>query len=337
MQAMAGPGRGGAEGFFVRLYLALAEAGLAQRALVRRGAAAATSLRAAGIEPLELRFGGALDLVTRWRFGREVRGFRPDLVLTWMSRATEHCPRGKFVHAARLGGYYPLRNYRHCDHLIGNTRGIVAWLVGQGWPAARARYLPNFVEAAPAAALPRAALQTSDTAPLLLALGRLHRNKAFDVLLQALAQVPGAYLWLAGDGPEAARLRQLCDRLGIADRVRFLGWRGDIAALFASADLFVCPSRLEPLGNVVIEAWAHRRPVVAAAANGPRELIRDGETGLLVPVEDAAALAAAINRLAADQSLGQRLVAGGEAAYAAEFTKAKVVQAYLDFFSQAIG
>lgn len=334
LQAMAGAGRGGAEGFFGRLCVALAETGLQQRILVRRGGAAARSLRAAGMAPVELGFGSRIDLLTRYRFGREIRDFRPHLVLTWMSRATQHCPRGDFVHAARLGGYYPLKYYRRCDHLIGNTRGIVDWLREQGWPAGRAHYLPNFVEAAAGVPVLRTSLDTPEQAPLLLALGRLHRHKAFDVLLQALVQVPEAHLWIAGEGPERGPLQRLAARLNLTDRVRFLGWRTDIADLFASADLFVCPSRVEPLGNVVIEAWAQHCPVVAAAAAGPRELLHDGVNGLLVPLEDAAALAAGIRRAIGDRSLCEKLVAGGEAAYAAEFTKAKVVAAYLDFFAR---
>src|SRR3546814_2771750 len=65
------------------------------------------------------------------------------------------------------------------------------------------------------------------------------------------------WLWLAGEGPRRRALMQQAARLGLGDRVRFLGWRDDVAALLRAADVFLCPSRHEPLGNVVIEAWAH--------------------------------------------------------------------------------
>ena len=110
-----------------------------------------------------------------------------------------------------------------------------------------------------------------------------------------------------------------------------------MAALLAACDMLVCPSRHEPLGNVVIEAWAHRRPVVAAASQGPRQLLRDGETGLLVPVEDADALARAMSALAADPARAAALAAAGRDAYEAGFTEAAVVQRYLDFLAAIAG
>ena len=89
-------------------------------------------------------------------------------------------------------------------------------------------------------------------------------------------------------------LEKAAGALGVADRVRFLGWRADPSALYRAADVCVFPSRYEPLGNVVIQAWAHGLPVVAAASQGPAALIEDGADGLLVPIDDADALAAAV-------------------------------------------
>ena len=90
------------------------------------------------------------------------------------------------------------------------------------------------------------------------------------------------------------------------------------AALLAAADLLVCPSQHEPLGNVVIEAWAHDTPVVAADSDGPRNLIRHGETGLLVPVNDADALARAINDLLKAPERAADFASAGLRAAAAE-------------------
>lgn len=334
LQAMAGARHGGAEAFFVRLAAALQRAGAEQRLVIRRDPERAAALRRAGVEPIELRFGGALDLATRWRFRRAVADYRPRVVLTWMNRATRACPRGDFVHVARLGGYYDLRYYQRCRHLIGNTHDIVDYILRGGWPRERVHYLPNFVAAEPAAPLPRAPLGTPENVPLVLAMGRLHANKAFDVLLAALAQVPELHLWLAGEGEERARLEQQVAALGLGERVRFLGWRDDVAALLATADFLVCPSRREPLGNVVIEAWAAGLPVIAATSEGPRVLIADGETGLLAPVENAEALAQAMRRLLADGALRARLRAAGRAAYEAGFGEARVVGLYRDFLAK---
>ena len=342
LQAMAGAEHGGAEGFFERLALALERAGVEQRLVIRTNAARAGRLRAGGIEVTELPFGGMLDFSTRPGFRRAVAAFHPRTVLTWMSRATRMCPSPAdtidgFVHVGRLGGYYDLKYYRHCHHLIGNTQDICRWIVAEGWSADRVHYLPNFVGEEVAEPATRAEFATPGGVPLALALGRLHPNKAFDVLIRAMALVPALHLWIAGDGPLANELKIQAERLGVAGRIRFLGWRDDVPALFAAADLFVCPSRHEPLGNVVIEAWAQGLPVIAAAAQGPCELIRDGSDGVLVPIDDHDALAAAIRRLLSEPGLTEALATRGRRAYEARFTEAAVVARYLDFLAKVAG
>ena len=337
LQAMAGASHGGAEAFFERLAIALDRAGEEQKIVIRHNRERALRLRAAGLEPIELFFGGAFDMVTTPRFKQIIEEFKPRIVLTWMNRATRLCPPGAFVHVARLGGYYNLRYYRACDHLIGNTRTLVAWLIAQGWPESRVHYLPNFAGRAAARPVARRSLETPDDVPLALALGRLHPNKGFDVLLEAIAQTKRVHLWLAGVGVLSHALQHRAVTLGIADRVRFLGWREDVAALLAACDMLVCSSRIEPLGNTILEAWAARKPVIATASSGPAELITTGESGLLVPVDDAQALAIALECVAGDSTLATYLAAGGHNRFEAEFSEAKVVAAYRDFFAKVAG
>ena len=119
---------------------------------------------------------------------------------------------------------------------------------------------------------------------------------------------------------------------GTANRVRFLGWRGDTADLIAAADLLVSPSRHEPLGNVILEGWAQRRPVVATRSAGARHLLDDRHTGLLCPVDDAPALAGAIRSVLGDADLASRLAAAGAVACDASFGERTVVDAWLDLF-----
>ncbi len=172
-----------------------------------------------------------------------------------------------------------------------------------------------------------------------LALGRLHPNKGFALLLAALARTRDVRLAIAGDGPLRGPLEQLAGGLGIAERVRFLGWREDVPQLLANADLLVCPSLHEPLGNIVIEAWSAGLPVVATASDGPAALIEDQVSGLLVPLPDQPgggprALAEAIERVVADPGLRSRLGQAGRRAYEAEFTEAAVVARYRCFFDR---
>ncbi|MCC7282181.1 MAG: glycosyltransferase, partial [Acetobacteraceae bacterium] len=189
-------------------------------------------------------------------------------------------------------------------------------------------FSPDLIGAAPA---PRG------NAPVLLAMGRLHANKAFDVAIRALARIPRAELAIAGEGPERMALENLARSEGIADRVKFLGWRDDQAALLAGCDVFLCPSRHEPLGNVVLEAWSAARPVVAAAAQGPAELITDGRDGMLVAKDDPAALAGAVTSLLEDRSRAAALAAAGRARYERDFTEAAVVARWQAWMRKVTG
>ncbi|MGE0224700.1 MAG: glycosyltransferase [Acetobacteraceae bacterium] len=328
-QVMAGAPAGGAELFYERLTAALHRAGEEVLPVIRRDPARASRLRAEGVSPVELRFGGPLDLMTRTRLASALRQFAPKVTVAWMNRAARFTPAGDWVLVGRQGGFYDVGYYRLCDHLVGNTRGIVDWIVSQGWPARRAHYLPNFVP--DMGDTPPAALDVPAGAPVLLALGRLHRNKAFDVLIRALPALPAVHAVIAGEGPERGALSDLARREGVADRVHVLGWRGDTAALLAACDVFICPSRHEPLGNVVIEAWSARRPVIAAAAQGPVELITDGADGILVAKEDPGALAQAIQRVLADRPLALALAEAGRVRYETAFAEAPVVACWRDF------
>lgn len=342
MQTMAGGAVGGAEEFFVRLAVALDEQGIVQKVVTRPNETRGHRLAGAGVDVVELPFGGFFDRRTVPALAAEIDGFRPDIMLSWMNRASDLTARA--VRSAswsplligRQGGYYDLKYYAGCDHLIGNTPDIVRYLVGEGWPEDRAHYVPNFVSAVPGTPQPRSDFDVPDGVPLMLAAGRLHRNKAFDVLLAAMKQVDGVYLLLAGDGEDARALEGLAHKLGVADRVRFLGWRTDIPDLMASADMLVCPSRIEPLGNVVIEAWARNLPVVAAASEGPGWLIEDNVDGLLAPVDDAEMLGEAIARLASDPHLPPRLVAAGRRRFESEFTEDAVVAKFLALFRKVL-
>jgi len=141
--------------------------------------------------------------------------------------------------------------------------------------------------------------------------GRLTREKGVDLLadafLAARALDPGLHLALAGGGPEEEALRE---RLG--EHATFLGWLDgdDLARAYASADIFLFPSRTDTFGQVVLEAQASGLPVIAVDEGGPATLVRDGATGVLRP-SDPSALGAAVARLAADQRTRERFARAG--------------------------
>ncbi|MDR3570878.1 MAG: glycosyltransferase [Candidatus Pacebacteria bacterium] len=140
-----------------------------------------------------------------------------------------------------------------------------------------------------------------------LFVGRLLVQKGVDVLLNALAHTTDGQLWVVGSGVERTALEEQARSLGIVSRVKFLGIRKDVASLLKSADCFVLPSRHEGLPMVLIEAMASGCPCVVSDFASAREVIRDGLSGLIVPIENVDALATAMDRIATDRALALRL------------------------------
>jgi len=324
---------GGAETYFTDLTRGLAAAGTDQVAVIRTHAARQSALRDAQIPTTIARFGSQLDLFTKGKIRTVARASEAKVLLAWMNRAASHAPSGPWARIGRLGGYYDLKYYRGFDALVANTRDITDWILAQGWPQDRVHYIPNFAEAGSQETVDRASLDTPSDVPLLLSMGRLHEVKAHDISLEALALIPQAYLWIAGTGPLEAELKALAQSLGVADRVRFLGWRNDAAALYRTADACLFPSRFEPLGNVVIQCWANGLPVIAAASQGPSQLITPGQDGLLVPIDDAPALATAARRVLAEPALRDQMVQQGLIRMDGEFSKAAVIAQWQALFA----
>jgi len=332
---MAGKGNGGAETYAADMILALHEAGVTQRVVMHPKQARLAELRRAGVDVVTL--GWPLRWLQRRAVARAIADFQPELVHCWMRRAAASVPSLAVPVIGWFGGYYAPRYFQRCSHFVGVSPAIVAHQQAQGVAAERSFFIPTFPTTT--TTLPpqnRAALQTPDDATVLLALSRLHPKKGLDTLLHALVELPGCVLWLAGDGPLQSVLEKQAHELGVAERVRFLGWRDDRGALLQAADICVLPSRYEPFGTVMLEAWASATPLVAAAAAGPAAFVRDGENGLLVPVDDAVALAAALRRVQQDAALRARLIAGGQTSYQAQFTRPAVTRQMMGLYQKII-
>jgi glycosyltransferase involved in cell wall biosynthesis len=336
-QVMAGAPNGGAELFFERMTMALARAGQDVIPIIRREAGRDSRLRAAGHDPLQLRFGGPLDFFTKPKIRRALHEQKADVAIAWMSRAAAHLPMGEWTNIGRLGGYYDLKYFRSCKYLVGNTHGIVDYIAGTGFPRERVQYLPNFVEdfAAEEPAC-REALGVPEGAKLMLGLGRLHAVKGFDTLIRAAALVPDVHCVIAGEGPERVALTRLIGELGVGERVKLLGWREDSGALLKAADIFVSSSRHEPLGNMVLEAFSAQTPVLAASAEGPVEIIRHGEDGILVPINDPAALAGAAKTMLDDIRMRVKLALSARQRFVEEFSEKTVVAAWMAFLAKTV-
>ena len=340
LQVMAGGEFGGAETAFVEISIALHEAGEDVVVVCRPNDLRVPKLQKAGLIVHTLPFGGALDFLTPRKIKKIIQDFEPDIVQTWMSRASKMVPRWRaamgikpYAVVARMGGYYKLKYYKNADYFVGNTPDIARYICDEGIDETHVRHISNYTKQEVAERdVSRSDLDTPDDAKVVIALGRLHQVKAFDTLIKSIAPLEKVYLWIAGEGEERDALETLAQDLGCSDRVKLLGWRDDRAALMEAADLCVVPSRFEPFGNVFIQAWAQKIPLVTTNSQGPSQFVRHGEDALMVEIDDVEALSDAIAQVLQDPNLAKSLVKNGFARFEAEFTQEQCVKAYLFFY-----
>lgn len=341
---------GGAERFCVRLVGALHERGHPVRAVSPPGSEVAQQL-GAEIPQTPVPMYGVWDLWSRWRIQRLVETYRPAIVQTYMGRATRltHVKPAAAIHVARLGGYYNLKGYRHAHAWVGNTRGICDYLIKNGLPASKVFHIGNFVDT-PAPATPeqlralRAHWQIPGEALIVLSVGRLHPNKGFADLLEAFAALPETvhnrplYLLIAGDGPLAGALKTRAAELGITPRTRWAGWQNDLSPFYQSANVFVSAARHEPLGNVILEAWAHGATVIATRTLGAEELIEHETSGLLTPCAQPEKLAQVIlHLLEQDDDARRALIERGLQNIRTAYSKEAIVNAYIELYQRLAG
>lgn len=199
--------------------------------------------------------------------------------------------------------------YRRAHLVTANSRGALTPLAAFV-PRRKLAFAPNPLPPPPEG--PPAAHRGR----LFLAVGRLHRQKAYDVLLEAFARIaaelPDWRLAALGEGEQRGALEAQAARLGLAERVDWLGQVADPWPWLRAAEVFVLPSRYEGTPNALLEAMScGLAPIVSDATAGALDFVSDEVSGLVVPVEDPAALAAAMRRLAGDAALRARL--GAEA------------------------
>jgi glycosyltransferase involved in cell wall biosynthesis len=177
--------------------------------------------------------------------------------------------------------------------------------------------------------------------PYLFSLGRFEHKKGFDVLIRAFARVSPRFsdlhLFLGGDGSEETKLRKTAADLRVTEKVRFLGRleRESVVGFFKGCEIFVLPSRIEPLGIVNLEAMAAGKAIVATSVDGVPEIIRDGENGLLVEPENEEQLAEAITRLLEDRILRDKIASLNYREAREGYSWERVADLYLQAYEDA--
>lgn len=339
LHTMAGGKAGGAEMAYVDLLIAQHRAGINVMAACRPNDQRVPLLRNAGVPVFEFPFGGVFDFKTRRGLRALIKEEQPDIVQCWMSRASKLTPKvDGCVKVARLGGYYNLKYYRDVDHFIGNTPDICRWLVeDQNVDRDHVHHINNFAELEPIETpVSKADIGTDENAFTFLSMARLHHVKGLDTALSALVNVPNATLWIAGEGPDEAKLEKMAHDLGVSNRVRWLGWRTDRSALLDACDAVLFPSRFEPFGGTFAQAWAAKKPLVTTASQGPSQYVTHGEDALLSPIDDVDALANHMNMVMDDKHLQRQLVRNGYKAFQEQFTIKIVLQNYHNLYSSIL-
>lgn len=302
------------------------------------------ALAQVGVPTEHLRMCGLWDPQSHWRLRTIIRDGAPDVVHA-------HGVRGSFYAGLAIGAHRDAvaistahstgarGHMRGCARVIAVSHAVQRQLLAQGHSADTTPVVHNGV-ADVIAGRPRELLRKSlGLAPgdfVLCSAGRFIHDKGQDLMVEALARVTGSVvLCLFGDETTAfgGQVRQLAQR---DPRIRFMGFRDDARNLLPAFDAYLCASRREAFGLSLAEASAAGLPVIAPDVGGISEVIRHGESGWLVPTENAVALAQAIDLLRRDGPLAAALGRGGRQRYLDHFTMGRMVDETLAVYRSAL-
>ncbi len=217
-------------------------------------------------------------------------------------------------------------------------------------PGRRIRVIANGVSVPPrstvaSAAATRHGLGIAPHVPVIAAVGRLDPVKAYDLLIDALAEVRQRWhegdgarpiLLLIGDGPERERLQALAERHGLTAAIRFLGWRTDVREILSALDLFVLCSDSEGTSMSLLEAMAAGRPVLATAVGGTPDVLGDALRTQLVPKRDRAALVDGIFRTLRDSTGGRQVGETARRRVETTYSVASMIRAYESLYTELV-
>lgn len=325
IQLIVGSQDGGAETAFIRVGIALSKRGYSQHLVLSPHVERQRLLSDAGVEHTVIDFDAFKGIPGRLKFSSLMRKIQPDIAVAWMNRAARRLKPGPHKLIGRIGGNYDFRKYRHCDWIIVNSQPLLERAHAENFH--NVTLIPNFVPDQ------LHARTEPSTGKFILAAGRLHHQKAFDILIEAMKHTDYE-LRIAGDGDCRGNLEQLARTHCVEHRVSFLGWRNDIQDLIESADIIAIPSRYEGMSNFLLEAMAAAKPIVASNGDGVSWFLKNSVDSLIVSVDDPEELATAINRLRDDKSLATRLGQTARNHFLNQFSEDAVCNAWAVLFER---
>lgn len=267
---------------------------------------------------------------------QRIKSYTPNVIHCWTRRAAIFIPRNNEVPTL---GWYPfnpkMRCAAACDFYMGVTKKQVALIEELMARSDRVFLVTPFGKLIDNAPLSREEFGIPSDKPVILMLARMHPVKGVDTLLRACVNLD-VFLLLAGDGPELQNYKKLARNLGLESRVCFTGWRTDRSALLDIADILAVPSRFEPFGTIMTEAWCKGVPLVATKAEGPRIYIKHCVNGMLSEIDDVDGLAQNLRTVLEDERLRSRLIAEGTRTYETQFSEEIVISKLLQTYEEII-
>jgi len=314
----------GAEMQMVRLTKQMESRGHSMPVAIKRGSSATPEFRRLGIDANELPIGGKVNAWAVAALARAARDARADLIQSTLSSASWWSgwleALGGIRSIGHVQGFTSAAWHRRQTHLLAVSNAVKQDLVDQGIAADRITVLYNalgadeFVPSRDALAV-RSEFGADANTPIIGTFGHLSIKKGYRELFAAmptiLKQQPKTQFWVVGQGGLRDELEEQARQGGYLSSVRFTGFRRDTADLMNAIDIMALPSHREPCALVYIEAALSARPIVACRAGGAVESVADGETGLLVPVQNAPELAQAILTLLDNRDLATKLGQAG--------------------------
>jgi glycosyltransferase involved in cell wall biosynthesis len=307
----------------------------------------------AGLPTWNLQMRHEVDLAAAWRLGRYLKRRQVDILHMHAPHAhtigllARRVAPGVRLVVSRRVDFAPKRHwgsrwkYRAAGvYYLTVSDAVRHVLLSSGIPAERVRTIHSGIDVSRGDAVPDTAALFSEGTRVLGTVGHLAGHKGHAYLLEAtrhlLRDEPHLGVAIVGSGDLQPALEAQAAALGIAERVRFPGFRRDVMALIRQFELFVMPSSLEGLGTSLLDAMALGKPVVATRVGGIPEVVHDGVTGLLVPPRDPVALARAIGVMLRHPELAKQFGEAGRARVARYFTAARMAERTLHVYQQLV-
>jgi glycosyltransferase involved in cell wall biosynthesis len=334
LNIIAGAEFGGAESFFERLTMSFEMKKNIDQTVIIKENKTRYNLLKKNIENIkQIKLFNNLNPFCLFKVKKIISEFQPNIILTWMNRASNILPTRKHsneINVGRLGGFYKIKNYVKCNYLITNTPDLKKYVITKGWDPKYVEYIPNFVSQSKNLNLDLGFSKEKT----IICMGRFHKNKAIDLLIKSMPFLSTFNLAIVGNGKLKNSYDTLIKQFDLESRVKIFEWSRNISEYLNSSCVLVCPSRHEPFGNIVVDGWAHRIPVVVADTGGPGKIVKHKYNGLKFESENIFDLVSKIKELDSNATLRKRVVTNGFNEYKKNYSEDVIVSKYLNFFKR---